>query len=55
MRESTQEKVVEWAKLSARCNCPVILFNGRKKGELERAQASEAGITVRIKDESVLE
>ena len=54
MRESTQERVLEWGKLSARCGCPVILFDGRKKGELERAQTSETGITIRIKDEEVL-
>lgn len=54
MRESTQEKVLEWGKLSARCGCPVILFDGRRKGELEKAQTSEAGITIRIKDEGLL-
>ncbi|MBR9681587.1 MAG: hypothetical protein GOV00_02175 [Candidatus Altiarchaeota archaeon] len=55
LRESTQEKVMEWARLSAKCGCPVVAFDGRKKGELGKAQVSESGIVVRIKDESVLE
>ncbi len=49
-----RDKIMECGRLSARCGCPVVIFDGRKKGEMAKAQVSESGIVIRIKDEDVL-